>query len=60
MSDETFVIHEIPSDQDEVRAVPEGVSPAIDRDGDERVTPPVGAALSVLWWVEGEPSHDGR
>jgi len=38
MSDEVDATQEIP----------------VDRDGRRRVTPPVGAALSVLWWPDVE------
>ena len=41
---------EIPSDELDGR----GDSTSIDRDGERRSSPPMGAALSVLWWVEDE------
>ncbi|MBX3197535.1 MAG: hypothetical protein KF894_05280 [Labilithrix sp.] len=48
MSDESVLMQEIPLDQDDT--VRETV--AIDRDGEPRVGPHRGAALSVLWWEE--------
>jgi hypothetical protein len=51
MSDETATTQEIPSEEDDARSPSTG----IDREGDPRMTPPIGAALSVLWWVEGGP-----
>jgi len=52
MSDEDAVTRGIPVDEEDAGAD----LAAIDRTGhDPRLTPPVGAALSVLWWVEGDP-----
>jgi len=50
MSDEVDATQEIPVEEDDLREEPV----AIDRDGRRRVTPPVGAALSVLWWPDVE------
>ena len=50
MSDEVGVMQEIPVEEDDSRGEPV----AIDRDGHPRVVPPVGAALSVLWWADDE------
>jgi hypothetical protein len=51
MSDETQLEQEIPAGEQDARSQ----ELAIDRDGGPRSSPPIGAALSVLWWVEGEP-----
>ncbi len=52
MSDDNAMEREIPAEEEDA-----GTDlAAIDRTGhDARLTPPIGAALSVLWWVEGEP-----
>ncbi|MBX3217704.1 MAG: hypothetical protein KF850_37205 [Labilithrix sp.] len=48
MSDELATTQEIPLDQDDTARETD----AIDRDGEPRVSPQRGAALSVLWWEE--------
>jgi len=50
MSDESAIAQEIPAEDDELRVD----LASIDRDGGARVVPPVGSALSTLWWVEDE------
>ena len=50
MSDETDAAQEIPVEEDDRHDEPV----VIDRDGRRRVAPPVGAALSVLWWPDVE------
>ena len=50
MSDEDGVAQEIPVEEDDIR----DELVAIDRAGRPRVAPPVGAALSVLWWADDE------
>lgn len=53
MSDESAMTQEIPADDEDSGAD----LTAIDRTGhDPLVAARVGAALSVLWWVEGEPA----
>ncbi|MBX3259099.1 MAG: hypothetical protein KIS78_08550 [Labilithrix sp.] len=48
MSDESALTQEIPLDHDDTSRE----TVAIDRDGEPRVSPRRGVALSVLWWEE--------
>lgn len=50
MSDERAPAQEIPVEEDDLQHEPV----ASNRDARRRVTPPVGAALSVLWWPDVE------